>query len=188
MRHPVRPFKIEFKSRSSRSTQMRSPKGDDADRTVSAPSFLDTSDFLGARGSHANGYDAAMKAADAVFGRGASVAAVSEPPPSTAPIGRVLPSLIENSDALTVRMADADVKAPRPQVARKAETSPVRRKKPNAQSESAIARESVERVATQTVPAAEPDRERRSVHKRRLLDAELKAGEKWKRRLCRAAR
>ncbi len=36
--------------------------------------------------------------------------------------------------------------------------------------------------------AAAPDRERRSIHKRRLLDAELKAGEKWKRRLCRAAR
>lgn len=32
------------------------------------------------------------------------------------------------------------------------------------------------------------DRPRRSTHMHRLLDAELKGGEKWKRRLCKAAR
>ena len=37
-------------------------------------------------------------------------------------------------------------------------------------------------------PTAARDCERRSARKRRLLDAELKAGEKWKRRLCKAAR
>jgi hypothetical protein len=187
MRHTVRPFKIELKSRSSRSKPMCPPKVGDADRAVSAPSFLDTSHFLAARGNHASGYDAAMKAAEAVFDRGASIARVCEAPPSTAPMGRVLPSLIENSDALAVRIADADVKARR-NVARQAETSPIRRKKTNTPSESAVAAESVERVATETSPAAAPDRERRSIRKRRLLDAELKIGEKWKRRLCTAAR
>ncbi|BDV41033.1 hypothetical protein DSM21852_42870 (plasmid) [Methylocystis bryophila] len=46
-------------------------------------------------------------------------------------------------------------------------------------------------VATKIVPetpTAALDWERRSARKRRLLDAELKAGEKWKRRLCKAAR
>ena len=35
---------------------------------------------------------------------------------------------------------------------------------------------------------AAQDRPRRSIHKPRLLEAGLKAGEKWKRRLCKAAR
>ena len=42
-------------------------------------------------------------------------------------------------------------------------------------------------IAPET-PTAALDGERRSARKRRLLDAELKAGEKWKRRLCKAAR
>lgn len=188
MRHTVRPFKVEFKSRLSRSTPMRPAKGEADDIKASTPSFLDTSDFSAARRSTANGYDAAMKAAVAVFGRSASVAPVSEPPPSAAPVGRVLPSLIENADALTTALTDADSKMRRSRGAGTAETASVLRKKTRVQSARAIQKEPVEQVTTQAPPAAAPDRERRSIHKRRLLDAELKAGEKWKRRLCRAAR
>ena len=69
MRPTVRPFKIEFKSRSSRSTPMRPPRGDDAGKDRATPSFLDVAAFTAGRNSHANNYEAAMKAADAVFGR-----------------------------------------------------------------------------------------------------------------------
>jgi len=43
------------------------------------------------------------------------------------------------------------------------------------------------KIAPET-PTVAPDCERKLARKRRLLDAELKAGEKWKRRLCKAAR
>jgi hypothetical protein len=50
--------------------------------------------------------------------------------------------------------------------------------------------DSVEQSATKISPETliAPDHERRSTQKRRILDASLKAGEKWKRRLCKAAR
>ena len=118
MRPTVRPFKIEFKSRSSRSTPMRPPRGDDAGKDRATPSFLDVGAFTAGRDSHANNYEAAMKAADAVFDR--SVPAVPSPetnPSSNAPMGRVLPSLIENDDALAVRLAEADEKPRRKRAA-----------------------------------------------------------------------
>ena len=43
-------------------------------------------------------------------------------------------------------------------------------------------------IPPDTSIATAPERELRSLKKRRLLDANLKAGEKWKRRLCKAAR
>jgi hypothetical protein len=57
------------------------------------------------------------------------------------------------------------------------------------QPEPAVTRDSVEQPATKIVPEIliAPDRERRSLQKRRILDASLKAGEKWKRRPCKAA-
>jgi len=194
MRPTVRPFKIEFKSRSSRSTPMRQPRGDDAGKDRATPSFLDVGAFTAGRNSHANNYEAAMKAADAVFGR--SVPAVPSPetnPSSNAPMGRVLPSLIENDDALAVRLAEADETPRRKRATGKAKTaSPVLPKKPAAQPASSVAWDSEARAPTEIAPvapiAAAPDHERRSIQKRRFLDAELKAGEKWKRRLCEAAR
>ncbi len=192
MRHNVRPFKIEFKNRLSRSTPMRSPTGDDSGKDRATPSFLDVGVFTAVRGSHANGYGDAMKAADALFAR----SALAAPAPETVPLstaGRVLPSLIENGDVLAFRLAEADQKPDRSRVARKAKAaSPVRPKKPTVQPESVVTQVSAEQAATEIAPeapiAAAPDRERKSIRKRRLLDTELKPGEKWKRRLCRAAR
>jgi hypothetical protein len=194
MRPTVRTFKIEFKSRSSRSTPMCPPRGDDAGKDRATPSFLDVGAFTAGRNRRANDYEAAMKAADAVFARVApAVPSPETNPSSNAPMGRILPSLVENSDARIGRLAEAHQKPGHRGVARKAKAaSPVRPKKPTVQPESALAKDSVVQAATETTPetpiAAAPDRERRSIHKRHLLDAELKAGEKWKRRLCGAAR
>ncbi len=167
MRPTVRPFKIEFKSRSSRTTPMRPPRGDDAGKDRATPSFLDVGAFTAGRDRHANNYEAAMKAADAVFDR--SVPAVPSPetnPSSNAPMGRVLPSLIENDDALAVRLAEADEKPRRKRATGKVKAaSPVRPKKPIVQPESAVAEVSVEQPPTSIPPdtsiATAPERERR---------------------------
>ena len=193
MRHIVRPFKIEIKSRFSRSTPMRSPTGDHAGKDSGTPSFLNVAVFAADRRYRANAPEAAMKAADAVFGRTSSPAPAPEAiPASNAPVGRVLPSLIENGGALAVPLAEADQKAGRSRAARKAKAaSPARQRKSPLPAENGVTFDPPKQAATKIAPetpTAAPDRERRSAHKRRLLDAELKAGERWKRRLCRAAR
>jgi hypothetical protein len=159
---------------------------------------LDVAVFTANRSGQSNDYETAMKAADAVFGRSAAVAA--EPiAPSNAPTGRVLPSLIESVDALAVPSTEIEEKPRCGRVARKAETAPpvrvkprTRPKTPTVRPESVAPRDFVKPAAIVLQPntptAAEPDREPRSLRKRRLLDAELKAGERWKRRLCKAAR
>lgn len=191
MRATIRPFKVEFKTRHSRSSAPPQPPSDRGAKDPATPPFLDVGIFTAGHDVHADGYDAAMKAADALFARSAPAAPAPETVPSSnAPVGRVLPSLIENNDVLAVGSTDAEVKPRRSRVAKKAKTvSPVRL---SVQPVSAVTQDSVEEpvmeIAPETPIAAAPDRERRSVQKRRLLDAELKTGEKWKRRLCSAAR
>ena len=196
MRRPVRPFVIEFKPRSSKSSAPRAPRIDEAGKTNATPAFLDVSVFTASRSVQGD-YETAMKAADAVFGRSAAVAAEPIAPPN-APTGRVLPSLIESVDALAVPSTEIEEKPRRGRVARKAETAPpvqvksrVRPKTPTVRLESVAPQDFVKPaaiVSPNTPTAAGPDREPRSLRKRRLLDAELKAGERWKRRLCKAAR
>jgi hypothetical protein len=194
VRRPVRPFVIEFKPRSSKSSAPRSPRIDEAGKTNATPAFLDVSVFTASRSVQGD-YETAMKAADAVFGRSAA-----EPiAPPNAPTGRVLPSLIESVDAFAVPSTEIEEKPRRGRVARKAETAPpvqvksrARPKTPTVRLESVAPKDFVKPAAIVSQPhtptAAEPDREPRSLRKRRLLDAELKAGERWKRRLCKAAR
>jgi hypothetical protein len=188
MRPTVRPFKIEFKTRSSRSTPMRPPTSVDAGKDRATPSFLEVSVFPAGRNSHANDYEAARKAAEAVFGRSVPAAPGPETnPPLNAPVGRVLPNLIENSVGPTIRLVEADEKPVRGRAAGRARAaSRVQPKKPTIQPEPAVMQDSVEQSAQETLIA--PDHELRSLQKRRVLDANLKAGEKWKRRLCKAAR
>jgi hypothetical protein len=198
VRRPVRPFVIEFKPRSSKSSAPRSPRIDEAGKTNATPAFLDVAVFTANRSGQSNDYETAMKAADAVFGRSAAVAAEPIAPPN-APTGGVLPSLIESVDALAVPSTEIEEKPRRGRVARKAETAPpvrvkprTRPKTPTVRPESVAPQDFVKPAAIILQPnaptAAEPDREPRSLRKRRLLDAELKAGERWKRRLCKAAR
>jgi hypothetical protein len=159
---------------------------------------LDVGVFTANRSVQGDSYETAMKAADAVFGRSDAVSAEPIAPPS-APTGRVLPSLIESIDAPAVPSTEIEEKPRRGRVARKAETPPpvrvkstMRPKMPIVRPESVAPQDFVKPSAIVLQPhtptAAEPDREPRSLRKRRLLDAELKAGERWKRRLCKAAR
>jgi hypothetical protein len=159
---------------------------------------LDVGVFTANRSVQGDDYETAMKAADAVFGRSHAIA--PEPiAPSNAPTGRVLPSLIENVEALSVQSAAPEERPRRGPVAKKAEAAPPVRvksrmmpKRPTVRPESVAPQDFVEPAAivppSNKPTAAEPDREPRSLRKRRLLDAELKAGERWKRRLCKAAR
>ncbi len=193
MRHIVRPFKVEFKSCSSRSTPMRSPTGGDAGKDSATPAFKNGGVFLAGRHGRANGPEAAMKAAHAVFCPTSSPAPAPEAiPASNAPVGRVLPSLIESGGVLAVGPAAADQKAGRRRAARKAKgASPARAMRSPLPVENGVMLDLPKQAATKIAPetpTAAPDCERRSSRKRRLLDAELKAGEKWKRRLCKAAR
>ncbi len=200
MRRPVRPFVTEFKSRSSKLSAQRAPKIADANKADATPAFLDVGVFAPGRNSHGDDYETAMKAADAVFGRSDAAALAPEPiASSNAPTGRVLPSLIENIDALTTPSTETDKRPHRTPVARKTKTaspippkSPERSKKPTVRLERVAPQDVAKPAATEpqlvASIAAEPDYELRSLKKRRRLDAELKAGEKWKRRLCKAAR
>ena len=162
------------------------------------PAFLDVGVFTANRSVQDDNYETAMKAADAVFGRSGAVAAEPIAPPN-APTGRVLPSLIESVDALPITATETEEKPRRGRIARIAEAAPpvrvksrMRPKAPAVRLESVAPQDFVKPAAIVSQPnaptAAEPDREPRSLRKRRLLDAELKAGERWKRRLCKAAR
>jgi hypothetical protein len=194
MRRTVRPFIKEFKKRSLKSSAANPPPIDDADNNDLKPSFLDSGVFSTPQNNPNDEYNAALKVADAVFGGRNLAASVPESNPSSSrAVGRVLPSLIQEDDALTVLLREADEKTRSGRGARKAMSpSPTRRKKPILQPESETARVSVERpAATPSVEisiASAPDREPRSIQKRWVLRTELKPGEKWKRRLCMAAR
>lgn len=194
MRSPPRPFKIEFKNRSAKSAALGPPATEEFDKKISKPSFLDTSDFVAARSNRASGHDAVMEAANAVFARKvpASLPAETAPTPSIS-VGRVLPSLTDDSDALAIRLADADKKSRRKRGVEKAKEisahRPTKTKAPPASAAThAPDEQATKEVMRETPNVAGRDRQRRSIHQRRLLDAELKAGEKWKRRLCKAAR
>jgi len=194
MRSPPRSFKIEFKNRSAKSTTLGWAATQDHGEKTLKPSFLDTSQFVASRNNGASGHDAVMEAANAVFARSLPASAPPEtPPPSGVPAGRVLPSLTDDADPLTLRLAEADEKTRRKRGVGKVKTvSPLRPTKPKAPPASAATQapqaRATQQIARETPNVAARDGERRSIHKRRLLDAELKAGEKWKRRLCAAAR
>ena len=194
MRSPPRSFKIEFKNRSVKSAVLGPTATEDYGGNISKPSFLDTSDFVAARSSRANGYDAVMEAANAVFARSVPASPAPEAVPTAdISVGRVLPSLNDDSDPLAIRLAEADKKSRRKRVAGKAKAiAPLRptmtKAPPASAGTQAPGEQATKKITRETTNVAAQDRPRRSIHKRRLLDAELKAGEKWKQRLCTAAR
>jgi hypothetical protein len=193
MRRPVRPFVTEFKTRLSRSVPPRPLTVGDNAADDSKPSFLDTAAFFAGQNKDSCEREAAMHAANAVFGvNNAAPPDVETPPSSVLPVGRVLPSLIDEDDALRVRLREADKKRRRGRKPGKdATTSVVRRQKPMYQSQHTVTPAPMEPPVTNIdpeqslVPARR--RERRSIQKRWVLKTELKAGEKWKRRLHNAA-
>jgi hypothetical protein len=194
VRHIVRPFITEFKNRSIKPLAGHPGPLGDARNDGSKPSFLDLGVFAIRQANYDDERNAALKAADAVFRKGGSAASAPETAPSSnAPAGRILQSLVAADDAPAVRSADADEKIRRGRGLAKAEnSSAVRRKKPALQPKTEVARVAVEQRAGSSSPEASavsrPRRERRRIQKRWVLESELIAGEKWKRRLRQAAR
>lgn len=194
MRHTVRPFIKEFKRRSPKSSAPQPPINR-ADTDSAKPAFLDLSSFAAYENNRDDEYQAALKAADTVFGGNSSPAHVHEDAsPSKDPVGRVLPSLIDQNDALADRLARAEEKARRrrKKTAEPESFTSIRRNKPSQAPKSEVTQASAERpvdsLATEISHVSEPRRERSSIQKRWVLKSELKAGQKWKRRLCKAAR
>jgi len=194
VRHTVRPFIKEFKTRSAKSSAAHPRPTGNADNDGSRPSFLDPDVFSPRQNKNGDEHKVAFAAADAVFGRESP----EVPPPETsqlsnAPVGRVLPSLIGDDDPLAVRLTDGDGKSRRGRNSGKVKSSlPIRRKQPTLRPKSELASDFLEQPAASlsadTMIVSVPLRKRRSIQKRWVLRSELKAGEKWKRRLCKAAR
>jgi len=193
VRHTVRPFIKEFKTRSAKSSAAHPQLISDADDDGSKPSFLDLNVFS----TRPNNSDAelkvALKAADAVFGELSPVAPLPETSPlSNAPKARVLRSQIGEDEPLTVRLTEGDGKSHRGRSAGTKSSLPIRRKQPTLNPESEEAMVFPKRPAVGFSPdiliVSTPHRARRSIQKRWVLKTELKAGEKWKRRMCKAAR
>jgi hypothetical protein len=194
VRRSVRPFIKEFKTRSAKSSATHPQPIGDGDNDGSKLSFLDLNVFMTRQNKFDDEHKVALTAADAVFGRSNPVAPLpTESPLSKAPVGRVLPSHIDEDDLLTVRLTEGDGKSRSGRsVGKVKSSSPIRLKKPTLRPESEVAGGCLERPATSFSPdiliVSAPRRDRRSIQKRWVLRTELKAGEKWKRRLCKAAR
>lgn len=184
-RRPVLPFVTEFKNRSSRSSASRPSKaGGVADEELRR-SFLDTGKFYEGRSQNDGGREATMRAADAIFYFNDAETPDIEASSPITPTGRVLPSLIDAEDELTVRLREADGTPRRGRKVKKTAPSsfdpgqslappPVQRLAPPIESEQQI------------VPVG--PRVRRPIQQRWVLKTELKPGETWKRHLHRAAR
>ena len=195
MRHTVRPFIKEFKTRSAKSSAARPQLISDADDDGSKPSFLGLNVFSPRQNNFDDEHKVALTAADAVFGRGSPVAPLPETSQlSNAPVGRVLPSLIGEDDPLPVRLTDGDGKSRRGRTAsgRSRALCPFGANSQLSNQKVNVASVFLERPAASFSPdiliVSTPLRKRRSIQKRWVLRTELKAGEKWKRRLCKAAR
>jgi len=194
VRHTVRPFIKEFKTRSAKSSAAHPQLISDADDDGSKPSLMGLNVLSTRQNNFDDEHKVALTAADAVFGRGSPVAPLPETSPfSNAPMGRVLPSLIGEDDPLAVRLTEGDGKSRRGRSVGNVKSSlPIRRKQPTLQPKREVARVFPEQPASSVPPdisiVSTPQQERRSIQMRWVLRIELKAGEKWKRRLCKAAR
>jgi hypothetical protein len=194
VRHTVRPFIKEFKTRLGKSPAAhRQPTGY-TNNDGSKPSFLGLNVFLPRQNDFDGELKVTLTTAEAIFRRGSPVDTLPEKSQlSNAAEGRVLTSLIGEDDPLPVRLTDGDGKSRRGHRIGKVKSPlPVRRNQRTLQPKSDVARVFLERPDANCSPdiliASTPLRKRRSIQKRWVLKTELKAGEKWKRRLCKAAR
>jgi hypothetical protein len=194
VRHTVRPFIKEFKTRSAKSSAAHQQLISDADNDGSKPSFLGLNVFSPRQNNDGDEHKVALTAADAVFGRGSQVAPLSETSQlSNAPVGRVLPSLIGEDDTLAVLITEGNENSRRGhRIGKLKSPLPIRRNQPTLRPKSELASDFLEQPDANCSPdillASTLLRKRRSIQKRWVLKTELKAGEKWKRRLCKAAR
>ncbi|WP_051079625.1 hypothetical protein [Methylosinus sp. LW4] len=225
MRRIVRPFVKEFKSRSAKAAAGRLGPLEEATPDPK-PAFLDLSTFaprvVEREVHHDDSYEAAMKAADLVFGKKAEPVTTAEAAPGATTTGRVLPSLIEivapqpepeepvrrgpgrprgvkkavepKIEAEIEALAKAPTRARpgRPRKTTEAAPAPTPRRAPApTPAPAAIV---APRPAPIAIPVAAVESEpkgrrvRRPIQLRWVLDKELRAGERWKRRLPEAAR
>jgi hypothetical protein len=194
VRHTVRPFIKEFKTRSAKSSAARLRSAGGADNDGSRLSFLDLDVFSLRQNNDGNELKVTLTAAEAVFRRGSPVHTLPETSQlSNAAVGRVLPSLIGEDVPLPVRLTDGDGKfRRRDRIGKVKSLLPIRRNQRTLKPKSDVARVFLEppdaTCSADILIASTPLRKRRSIQKRWVLKTELKAGEKWKRRLCKAAR
>jgi len=211
MRRTVRPFVKEFKSRSAKTAASRLAPLEEA-APEPKPAFLDVAAFTPRAAEreapHDDGYEAAMRAADLVFGKKSASVEVAAP---AAPVvtGRVLPSLLETEAPTPPEPREPARRGPgRPRVKKSEEptsaATPIRRPRRPAPAEPAQDRSPApdRPPAPPIVVAAQPQphapiftvesetsrRIRRPIQLRYVLKTELRAGERWKRRLPEAAR
>ena len=192
MRRTVRPFITEYKSRSSKSRVSRMWDIDELENTSLKSPSIEASTFARPASLPSDIQRDAINGADAVFGNKAVEVDVS-PTPSIAPAGRILPCLLQNIDAAAASPSEATKLTRRARTTGKvAKKLPIGRTKPVSRPRREIAMPSVETPATELIADKSLDvptrRERSAVQRRWVRKTELKPGERWKRRLCDAAR
>jgi hypothetical protein len=193
MRQPTRPFITAYKNRSSKSRASDSWKIKEDESANAAPSLNELSALPAVEIEPDSAYLAALKAADAVFGREADKHPPVPPQPNRLPTGRVLPNLLQD-DVVNAGPASAPSKSKKPRPGRPpakvkapVQTAPKRPKRqakavtptPSAQP----ARVSLPEIVLETSPRA-----RRAIREKWVLKTTLKPGERWKRRLVKFAR
>jgi hypothetical protein len=190
MRQPIRPFIIAYKNRATKSRTSNSRNISDPQSANTNPSLDDPSIFATREIKHDAAYLAALEAADTIFGGKAAELPEFITPPKDIP-GRVLPNLLQE-DALSIFPArGASIKTDRVrQPARVAKSVLTKPNKSTRQAAAATTPTAVQQVIESTleVVPASSQRARRAIQKKWVLKTELKAGEKWKRRLSKAAR
>ncbi len=175
MRHIVRPFMKEYKNRSSRSSALQHKKSfisEQYGHIAAGLAYLETE-------SSADGQRAALKAANLLFDAVSTATEDQSKAPASAPLsGRILASLIEQKDSPIAPAARAKAAGGR-------QASPPRPR------QSAIPLSDMTDELNETEVLSEPllsSHAHRSIQGRWVLKTELKPGEKWKRRLPKAAR
>lgn len=185
-RRPILPFITEFKKPASRSSASRPAREGGAATDRPKPAFLDPKKFLDDRSENDDGLEAAMRAADAIFSINAAGASEIETQAPPAPKGRILRSLIDPEDELTIRLREAEAKRRRGRKPKNAAPSS------SARTERPTRRPKIKLAppppidAERQIPSRNPPA-RRSIRLRWVLKTELRPGERWKRRLLRRA-
>jgi hypothetical protein len=191
MRQPTRPFITAYKKRSSKSRPSDTWTIKEVESAQADSTLNELSASLGPEPTPDAAYLAALKAADAVFGRKADGHPLVPEQPSHPPTGRVLPNLLQD-DVENARPENAAPKKARRvrQPAKVKAPVPTESKRPKRRAITAAPTPSGQ-PATKKEPEIIIEnfsRARRAIQEKWVSKTSLKAGEKWKRRLSRFAR
>lgn len=187
MRPPIRPFVTVHKHRLLNSRASRPLPNSNAQNAAPGPSLDDPNILTTSLTELDAAYTAALEAADAIFGGKAVERPVMPPPPKTT--GRVLPDLLQQEALASLQETPAPQKRRAPPTPKAAKPTPIKPKKsssPPASSPPVRKHQAEERQ-----PEVAPELSRHAVsaiQRRWVFKTELKAGEKWKRRLRKVAR